>query len=81
MKITVWTKPSCVQCDMTKKSMTKLGIEFEEQLLEEHPLVMGMFRDQGFTSAPIVTTDTKTWSGFRLDKIKSLASHLFGENK
>jgi glutaredoxin-like protein NrdH len=81
MEITVWTKPNCVQCDMTKKSMTKLGIEFQEKSLEEHPLVMGMFKDQGFMSAPIVTTDTKTWSGFRLDKIKSLASYLMGEHK
>lgn len=81
MKITVWTKPQCVQCDMTKKTMTKLGIDFEELSLEEHPLVMDTFKAKGFLSAPIVTTDTKTWSGFRLDKIKSLASYLMGEKK
>ena len=81
MKITVWTNPSCVQCDMTKKVMTRHGITYEEMSLQEHPLVLDTFKVQGFTSAPIVTTDTKTWSGFRIDKIKSLASHLFGENK
>jgi hypothetical protein len=27
-------------------------------------------------AAPIVETDTKQWSGFRLDKIKSLEYHL-----
>jgi glutaredoxin len=66
---------------MTKKTMTKLGIEYKELTLQEHPLVVETFKAQGFTSAPIVTTDTKIWSGFRLDKIKSLASHLFGEKK
>lgn len=81
MKITVWTNPSCVQCDMTKKLMTKLGINYEEMSLQDHPLVLETFKIQGFTSAPIVTTDNKIWSGFRIDKIKSLASHLFGENK
>jgi glutaredoxin-like protein NrdH len=81
MKITVWTNESCVQCDMTKKVMTRYGINYEEMSLQEHPLVLDTFKAQGFTSAPIVTTDTKTWSGFRMDKIKSLASHLFGENK
>jgi glutaredoxin-like protein NrdH len=81
MKITVWTKANCPQCDMTKKVMKREGIEFEEMSLEEHPLVMDTFKGQGFLSAPIVTTDTKTWSGFRLDKIKSLASHLLGEKK
>jgi glutaredoxin-like protein NrdH len=81
MEVTVWTNPNCVQCDMTKKTMTKLGIEYKEMSLQEHPLVIDTFKAQGFMSAPIVTTDTKIWSGFRLDKIKSLASHLFGENK
>lgn len=81
MKVTVWTKPQCPQCDMTKKVMARHGIIYEEMVLEEHPLVVDTFKAQGFLGAPIVTTDTKIWSGFRIDKIKSLASHLFGENK
>ena len=76
MKITIWTKSNCVQCDMTKKQMTKLGIVFEEQNLEENPLVLEGFKAQGLLSAPIVTTDTKAWSGFRLDKIQSLDRYL-----
>ena len=66
---------------MTKKVLTRYSIEYEEMSLLEHPLVMSSFKDQGFLSSPIVTTDTKTWSGFRLDKIKSLASYLLGEHK
>ena len=76
MKITVWTLPNCVQCEMTKKTMTKLGIPFEVETLEDKPLVLEGFKQQGLLSAPIVTTDTKAWSGFRLDKIQSLARHL-----
>ena len=76
MKVTVWTKSSCVQCEMTKKQMTKLGIVFEEQSLEENPLVLEGFKAQGLLAAPIVTTDTKAWSGFRLDKIQSLDRYL-----
>ena len=30
----------------------------------------------GFTAAPIIETDKKRWSGFRLDKIRSLEYHL-----
>jgi glutaredoxin len=66
---------------MTKKTMTKLGIDYEELSLLDHPLVVSGFKDQGFLGAPIVTTDTKIWSGFRLDKIKSLATYLLGEHK
>lgn len=64
---------------MTKKQMDKLGIPYEEQSLDDHPDVVALFKNQGFTSSPIVTTDVKTWSGFRLDKINSLASYLLGE--
>ncbi len=76
MKVTVWTLPNCVQCEMTKKTMTRLGIPFEVQSLEDQPLVLEGFKQQGLLAAPIVTTDTKAWSGFRLDKIQSLARHL-----
>ena len=81
MEVTVWTTESCVQCMMTKKKLTESGIPFVEKSLTEHPLVLDTFKAQGYLSAPIVTTDIKTWSGFRLDKIKSLANHLFGEKK
>jgi arsenate reductase-like glutaredoxin family protein len=61
---------------MTKKQMDKLGIKYEEQSLEDNPLVLEGFKAQGLLAAPIVTTDTKAWSGFRLDKIQSLDRYL-----
>lgn len=76
MKITVWTLPNCVQCEMTEKTMTKLGIPFEVQSLADNPLILEGFKQQGLMSAPIVTTDTKAWSGFRPDKIQSLDRYL-----
>lgn len=45
-------------------------------VFEQHPDKLEEFKDKGLISAPIVTTDIKTWSGFRIDKIKSLADHL-----
>lgn len=76
MKVTVWVKSACVQCEQTKKQMDKLGIRYEVQSLEENPLVLEGFKQQGLMAAPIVTTDNKAWSGFRLDKIQSLAQYL-----
>lgn len=76
MKVTVWTKSFCVQCEQTKKQFDKLGIKYEEQSLEDNPLVLEGFKQQGLLAAPIVTTDTKSWSGFRLDKIQSLDRYL-----
>lgn len=82
MKVSIWTKSVCVQCEQTKKLMDKYGIEYVEESLEDNPLMVEGFRQQGLLSAPIVVTDTGLrWSGFRMDKIKALAHHLFGENK
>ncbi len=74
--VTVYTKSSCVQCDMTKKQFDKLGVQFTEVNLEENLDKLEEFKSRGLMAAPIVTTDIKEWSGFRLDKINGLARHI-----
>lgn len=74
MKITVWELPNCVQCMQTKREFDKRGIIYTTRKLT--PKAVDKFLALGFTSAPIIETDAKRWSGFRLDKIKSLEYHL-----
>jgi len=83
MKVKVWTTSNCVQCTQTKKQFDKLGVAYEEESLETNPLALDGFKAMGLLQAPIVETDTKRWSGFRPDKIQSLARYLksMGENK
>lgn len=82
MKVTIYEKSMCVQCEQTKKLMDKYGINYEVESLEENPLMLDGFKQQGLMAAPIIITDTGLrWSGFRMDKIKSLAHTLFGEKK
>ena len=76
MKITVWTKPNCSQCEMTKKQLDKRGIIYQEKRLDRSPKAVERFLELGLLAAPIVETDRKQWSGFRLEKIKSLEYHL-----
>ena len=74
MKITVWELPNCVQCMQTKREFDKRGIIYTARKLT--PKAADKFLALGFTAAPIIETDKKRWSGFRLDKIKSLEYHL-----
>ena len=74
MKITVWELPNCSQCMMTKREFDKRGIIYTTRKLT--PKATDRFLALGFTSAPIVETDSKRWSGFRLGKIESLEFHL-----
>jgi glutaredoxin-like protein NrdH len=79
MKITLWELPNCVQCNQTKKEFDKRGIVYTARKLT--PKAVDRFLAMGLTSAPIVETDAKRWSGFRLGKIVSLDNHLKFERK
>ena len=79
MKITVWELANCSQCMMTKREFDKRGIIYTARKLT--PKASDKFLAMGFTSAPIVETDAKRWSGFRLEKIKSLEYHLKNERR
>lgn len=76
MKITVWEKPNCVQCMQTKKEMDKRGIIYETRRLDRSTKAVERFKEMGLMSAPIVETDDRRWSGFRIHAINGLAQHL-----
>lgn len=74
--VTIYTTPNCVQCNQTKREFDKHGIEYSVVDLSKHPEKLEEFKEQGHLSAPIVTTDIKTWSGFRREKIHNLVQHI-----
>jgi glutaredoxin-like protein NrdH len=78
MKITLWVKKpgTCSQCDMTKKQFDQRGIVYQEKRLDRSPKAVQRFLEMGLMAAPIVETDDRRWSGFRLGKIESLEYHL-----
>lgn len=76
LRVTVWVLPNCVQCNQTKREMDKRGIIYEVRELNRNPRAVERFKELGLISAPIVETDKYKWSGFRLERIKSLEHHL-----
>jgi len=78
MQITLWVKKpgTCVQCDQTKREFDKRGIIYQVKRLDKSAKAVERFIEMGLTSAPIVETDDRRWSGFRLNRITSLESHL-----
>jgi glutaredoxin-like protein NrdH len=71
--VTVYTLPACVQCDSTKRLLTRNEIPFEEIDLSKDPDAMAMIRNLGYTAAPIVMAGDDHWSGFRPDKLATLS--------
>lgn len=76
MAITVYTKPSCVQCTATYRALDSKGIEYEIHDLSQDPAALEQVKALGYLQAPVVVTDGDHWSGFRPDKIDELASRL-----
>lgn len=71
--ITVYTLPGCVQCGATFRALDKKGVRYTVADLSQDPAKADYFRDVlGHAQAPIVTTGSGNWSGFRPDKIATL---------
>lgn len=73
--ITVYTKPACVQCEQTKKLLTKNGLEFDTVDITEDVDAYNKVVEMGFMSAPVVITDDDAWAGFQPDKINGLVDN------
>ena len=74
MDITVYSKPSCVQCDATKRSLNKTGIPYDVVDITQDADALAQVKSMGYVQAPVVVTDGDHWSGFRPDKLKALTA-------
>jgi glutaredoxin-like protein NrdH len=75
LKIKVFTKYPCPQCNATKKTLDRLGLEYTEVAIDstnrDYLLSMNAL------SAPVVmitheSGEQEMWSGFRPDSLKAL---------
>ena len=70
----VYTKPQCVQCDMTKRLMDKIGVEYTTVDIVENPEELEKLIAMGYRAAPVVVTpDGTSFAGFQPEKIQAIA--------
>ena len=75
--VTVYSKPSCVQCNATYRALDAKGIEYKVLTVTED--VADDLRELGFQQLPVVKAPgMKSWSGFNPGKIDELAAILGG---
>ncbi|WP_101653527.1 glutaredoxin-like protein NrdH [Brevibacterium ihuae] len=72
--ITVYTKPACVQCTATFRSLDAKGVEYRAVDLSVDPNALDVVKAMGYMQAPVVVTADDHWSGFRPDKIATLGT-------
>lgn len=70
--VTVYSKPSCVQCVATKKALDKADIDYTvidiSQDDDARELVLGL----GYKGVPVVVAGDNHWNGFRPDRLNEL---------
>ena len=76
MSITVYTKPSCVQCNATYRALDKLGFEYEVVDISQDSDARDYVMSLGHLQAPVVVAGGQHWSGYRPDQIKALAERM-----
>lgn len=75
MSVTVYSKPSCVQCKSTYRKLDELKIEYKVIDMSKDEEALEFAKGLGYTGAPVIVDDTNPdnhWYGFRPDLIQSL---------
>ena len=73
MAITVYSKPNCVQCNATYRALDKAGVSYATVDVTADAEALAQVKSLGYAQAPVVVAGEDHWSGFRPDKIKTLA--------
>lgn len=71
--VKVYSKPSCVQCNMTYRVLDGRGVDYEVIDITVDEEAYEKVVQLGYLQAPVVITpDGEHWSGFRPDKIETI---------
>lgn len=77
--ITVYSKPNCPNCTLTKRALDRAALGYSEVNLMENASALEKVKQAGFMAAPVVMTDEgDAWSGFRPDLIRKLKKRVLG---
>lgn len=73
MSIMVYSKPNCPQCTMTCRLLDQLGLEYQAVDVTQDQEALEYILSLGYKQAPVVVAGDNHWSGYRPDRIKTLA--------
>ncbi len=74
MTITVYSKPRCVQCDATHRTLKRAGVPFVSVDVSVDREALDYIVGLGYQQAPVVIAGEEHWSGFRPDRLAAVAA-------
>jgi glutaredoxin-like protein NrdH len=76
MSVTVYSKPSCVQCTATYRALEQSGVPFQVVDLSLDQSAYDTILGMGYRQVPVVIAGDEHWAGFRPDKINALVADM-----
>lgn len=73
--ITVYGKPSCVQCNWTTRKLDQYGIEYTKVDVTVDEQALAHVTGLGYQQVPVVEHPDGHWSGYRPDLLAGLARY------
>lgn len=73
MSITVYSKPSCVQCTATTRALDRQGIDYSVVDISADADAFALVQGLGYRQVPVVIAGEQHWAGFRPDMISALS--------
>lgn len=70
--VTVYSKPSCVQCNATYRALESAGIAYSAVDVSANDDALAYIKSLGYAQAPVVVAGAEHWAGFRPDKIANI---------
>ncbi|UNY50258.1 glutaredoxin-like protein [Stenotrophomonas phage vB_SmeS_BUCT704] len=71
-KVTVYSKPDCMQCNFTKKWLKERNVPYTELNIEEDEDALSKIKEMGYQAVPVIVTEDDSWYGFQPDKLAEL---------
>ncbi|MFS0884931.1 glutaredoxin family protein [Aeromicrobium sp. 179-A 4D2 NHS] len=74
-KVTVYGSPTCMPCRSTKKTLDKMGVEYDYVDVTADPTGLDTINSLGYSSVPVIVTPTGDhFQGFHPDRLSALAT-------
>lgn len=70
--VTVYSKPSCVQCDATKRHLNKIDVAYDVVDVSVDEEAFNYVVGLGYSAVPVVVVGDDHWSGYQPDKLNAL---------
>ncbi|AQS41820.1 MAG: Putative glutaredoxin [Candidatus Tokpelaia hoelldobleri] len=72
MTITIYSKPSCMQCSATYRALDSKGLAYSVVDISQDDEAFSYVQTLGYRQVPVVVAGDSHWAGFRPDMINRL---------